>query len=353
MTNEIPATMRAVVLNAYDGKPTLETIPTPQPSDGQVLVKIHAAPINPSDLLFTEGQYGVRKALPTVPGFEASGTVVATGGGAWARTLVGRRVACTATNESGTWAEYTLADASGCIPLLPNVSLEQGAMLLVNPMTAWAMVDLARKAGAKAIIQTAAASALGKMVVRLCQRENIPLINIVRREEQAEQLRQLGASLMLNSTDADFTRQLRELAREHRATYALDAVSGPLTVQLAENMPRSSTVLVYGALANDAANVNPSLLIFRDATIRGFWLSTWLPAQGPTAILKAAVDIQRLIATDLRSEVRACLPLEQIQHAMAIYSAKMTEGKVLLMPGLGSRDNGRTASDAGSAPSDE
>jgi NADPH:quinone reductase-like Zn-dependent oxidoreductase len=128
--------MRALELSAYEGLRALTLVekPVPEPKPGQVLIKVAAAALNPSDLMFVRGLYGFTKSLPTVPGFEASGRVVA-GSGAYARLLIGRRVACGVQRVGdGTWAEYVVTDAMTCLPLLPCVSLEQGATLLVNPL---------------------------------------------------------------------------------------------------------------------------------------------------------------------------------------------------------------------------
>lgn len=125
----VPETMRALVLTAYDGRPEslrVESRPVPRPTTGQVLVRVAAAPINPADLMFVRGQYGIRKPLPVVPGLEASGTVVASGGVA-GRLLVGRRVACVAPGEGdGLWAEYAAVPLGQCLPLRGQVSDEQG-----------------------------------------------------------------------------------------------------------------------------------------------------------------------------------------------------------------------------------
>src|SRR5262245_46472731 len=149
MSTSIPRTMRAIELRSYDGRPeslVLVEKLVPAPGPGQVLVRMAASPINPSDLMFLRGQYGFKKGLPVVPGFEGSGTVVAGGGGFIASMLQGRRVACAAASpdlQDGTWAEYTVTSARLCIPLLRDVDLEQAAMMLVNPLTAWALVDIA------------------------------------------------------------------------------------------------------------------------------------------------------------------------------------------------------------------
>jgi NADPH:quinone reductase-like Zn-dependent oxidoreductase len=130
--------MKAIILNEYGDPPTIECndIQLPKPAQDEVLVKIAIAPINPSDLIFIGGKNPSARPLPSAPGFEGSGTVVESGGGDLADQLLNQNVACRAMpDRGGTWAEYVVTKADRCIPLLPHVSLEQGAMLLVNPMT--------------------------------------------------------------------------------------------------------------------------------------------------------------------------------------------------------------------------
>src|SRR6188472_4593498 len=134
MSPKIPEKMRAVVLSEYrEGVADavrglrVEERPVPQPRRGQVLIKMAAAPCNPSDLLLLQGKYGTLKTLPTVPGWEGAGTVVSTGGGLLGRWLMGKRVACAVRSDrSGTWAEYVVANADNCIALKAGVSTEQG-----------------------------------------------------------------------------------------------------------------------------------------------------------------------------------------------------------------------------------
>jgi NADPH:quinone reductase-like Zn-dependent oxidoreductase len=333
---DIPDTMRALTLHAYDGADLrVEQLPLPHPGPGEVLIRMHAAPINPSDLMFVRGMYGFTKQLPVVPGFEGSGTVVAVGRGLAGAVLLGRRVACAAPDDgNGTWAEYMRTDVQRCIPLLPSVSSERGAMLIVNPLTAWALVDLARRGKHRAVVQTAAASALGKMIVRLAQRDNLPLINIVRREEQAAQLRAIGATHVLDSSRADFDEQLHNLCHILQATLALDAVAGEMTGRLLQAMPRGSRVTVYGALSEAPCQIHPIDPIFRGKSVDGFWLSDWFRGQNTLDVFRAGLSVQQLLGSELKSEVRACMPLEEGQRGLQLYANRMTEGKVLLMPGL-------------------
>jgi len=333
----IPDVMRAAVLYAYDGSPEslrIETRPVPKPERGQVLVKMVAAPINPSDLMFLKGFYGVRKPLPVVPGWEGMGHVVATGDDWLSRQLLGKRVACAAPNKhDGTWAEYMLTAATRCIPLEDTVSDEQGAMLIVNPLTAWALMDIARKDGAHAFVQTAAASAVGRMLVRLSQHFGIAGVHIVRRDEQVELLRSMGATHVLNSETPDFDEQLREVCHQLRATIAFEAVSGMLAARVLKAMPDRSRLILYGALSESPLMADPRDLIFQRKRVEGFWLADWLSARSVIRQIRLGKQIQRALGDLLHTEVAARYPLSDLHRALADYQASMTAGKRLIVMG--------------------
>jgi len=330
--------MRALELRAYDGRPESFAVidrPDPHPGPGQVLVRVAASPINPSDLAFLNGLYGFKKPLPTIPGFEGSGTVIESGPGLMSRYLKGKRVACTAADpkiSGGMWAEYVVTSAQLCIPLDDKMNLDQAAMMLVNPITAWAMVDEARRANDRALVQTAAASALGRMIIRLCKRFQMPLINVVRRAEQVELLKREGSEHVLNSEDPGFDSALRELARGLGASLALDAVAGELTGRVLRAQPKQSRMLIYGALSMSAAQVDPGSLVFEGKKVEGFWLSQWLAQQSFPKKILLSRRIQRLLDSDLRSDIRAKVPLEQAAAAIREYASNMTAGKILITP---------------------
>jgi NADPH2:quinone reductase len=332
----LPAMMAALELDSYDGWRTglkLAEKPLPHPGPGQVLVKMAAAPINPADIAFMKGQYGVRKSLPTVPGWEGSGTVVAAGSGLVARWLMGRRVACAALEgQDGTWAEYMVTSPLRCFPLRQQITTEQGAMMLVNPLSAWAMMDLARRGRHRAVVQTAAASALGRMLLRLGQRFGLPMVHVVRRQEQVELLRSLGAEYVLSTHDTNFDEQLREVCQRLGATLALDAVAGDMTGRLLQAMPPGAQVVVYGSLSNSACQLQPGRLIFKKQQVSGFWLSHWLRQTSWLKILVAGWQVQNLLGNELKTEVQARLPLAEATRGLELYVSGMTTGKVLLLP---------------------
>jgi len=326
----LPETMLAVHLEREGGPLVVRQVPVPRPERGEVLIRMAAAPINPSDLGFLAGSYTVQRQLPVVPGFEGSGTVVAAGGGALPRLLVGRRVGFAAA-RGGTWAEYAVTPTMRCIPLRRHVSLEQGAMLIVNPLTALAFFDLARQGRHAAMVSNAAASALGRMVVRLGRTEGLPVINIVRRPEQVAVLRALGAEYVLDSSEERFAVGLRELAHRLRATLLLDAVGGAQTQTLVDAAPAGSTIVAYAALAGEPSIFSPRTLIGDDKKIRGFYLGHWAANKGLLRTVRDVMRVQRLAGTDLQTTVHRRLPLSEAQQAVEMYRNNMTAGKVLLV----------------------
>jgi NADPH:quinone reductase len=334
----LPATMRVVQLHSYEGKPenlSVAQVPVPRPGPGEVLVKVFASPVNPSDLMFITGNYGFKKPLPAIPGFEGSGTVVETGSGMMARFMKGRRVACAAADAKSTggmWAEYIVTSAQFCVPLGKKVEMEHGATMLVNPLTAWALVDEARRGGHRAAVQTAAASALGRMVIRLGQKFSLPVVNVVRRPEQVELLRAMGAEHVLNSGDPSFDAELRKLCRKLGASIGFEAVAGEMSGRVLAAQPEGSRMLVYGGLSLKAVEIDPGSLIFEGKRVEGFWLSAWLRGRNLLSQLRVARQVQALLAGDLKTEIRARLPLEKAAEAVKQYSADMTAGKVLLAP---------------------
>ena len=258
--HQIPDQMTAIVLDSYSGVAALrvEQRPVPKPGNNEVLVKVAATSINPSDLAFIEGHYGFQNPTPVVPGLEGSGTVIEAGSSMMGRYLKGKRVACLGQGKGdGMWAEYMVTTTNYALPLDKSVSLEQGAMSIVNPLAAIALLTIAKKDGHKVIINTAAASALGQMVNRLGLSEGIQVINIVRRDSQVDLLKQQGATIVLNSSEPNFDRLLHDVCHQYKVRLAFDAVAGPLTMQLLKAMPAHSKVTVYGGLSYEPAQIHP------------------------------------------------------------------------------------------------
>lgn len=327
----IPKTMKTAVLHTYNHPLTIEEQPVPKPGPSEVLIQMAYAPINPSDLSSLEGRYANPKPLPNTPGMEGSGTVVAAGKGLLPRLWLGRRVACVApAGRGGTWAEYLATKAQVCAPLRANITLEQGAMMFVNPLSAWAMLDIALTENHKAIVSTAAASALGRMMLRLGQRMNLPIIHVVRRQEQVDLLQSMGAEHVLISSKPDYESKLKACCQKLGATLAFDAIAGSTTFQLAEALPKGGKVVVYGGLSQEPSVIDPRKLIFEQKSVTGFWLSAW---QRKTSLLKAlrvVGKVQKLLGSDLETAVSAHIPLTNINQGVEQYKNNMTDGKILL-----------------------
>jgi len=340
-SSEFPSEMQAVLLRDYrvdiqEAISGLEVVrrPVRQPGRGEVLVRMEAAPVNPSDFLFLQGLYGVRKPLPAVPGWEGAGTVVAAGGGWLARSLVGRRVACGGkTDGDGTWAEYCVATARQCVPLHRDIDFEQGATALINPLTAMGMTETIRRGGHAAAIQNAAVSQVGLMMVRLCRRSGIPLINIVRRQEQAEILHAMDERHVLNSSSSGFLDELRDLTEELQATIAFDAVAGEMTGTLLDALPRPGAVVVYGALSSEMCReLDPIKLIFEGKRVEGFYLGHWLSRKSFPTMLRLVRKSQRLIRDGtLRTNVVRRIPLADLRAGLSDYVCHLSEGKAVLL----------------------
>jgi len=326
--------MKAAFLNNQGGDLIIKETDIPQPGPGEVLVKIAAAPVNPSDIAHIKEAQSGKDLNNFIPGLEGSGTVVATGKGLLPALLKGKRVACASKEGgAGTWAEYMVTTAANCFPLSKRVSDEQGSMSLVNPLTALAFIDIAREGKHKAITNNAAASALGRMLELLCRKERIPLINIVRRQEQVDMLKGQGSDHVLNRSEPSFTEELRSLASKLKATILFDSVCGPQFHDLAEALPSGSSVVIYGSLSPDEyVQFNPKKLLANDIHISGFYLGAQAKKNGLVKNLMKLRKVSRLMSSDMKINIHGRFPLERASEAIETYLAGMSAGKVLLIP---------------------
>jgi NADPH2:quinone reductase len=331
----LPSKMNALVLSEYNTEPQTQQVEVPIPGKGEVLIKIDSSPVNPSDNSFLKGNYSTKKTLPVIPGFEASGIVVATGNDFMSKRLLGKAVACFAPQDgNGTWAEYMVTKNSTVIPLKKGFDLEQGSMLLVNPLSVIAMMEIAKKGGHKAIANTAAASALGQMMNSLCIEKNLPLVNIVRREEQVEFLKNQGAKHVLNSSSKNFSDELSTVFSKLDVTLAYDAIAGQMAFDLMEALPIGGEVMVYGGLSEQPASAHPGMLIFQKKKLSGFWLSEWITHQPILKMLFTFNKIQKYLSEKHQTTIHKRVSLENAVEGISLYLEKMSAGKVLVKPGM-------------------
>ena len=352
---------------------SLEEVTLTAPADDEVIVRVEAAPINPSDLglllgpadvstlsatgsaerptlrftVPTERLGGVRarigQSLPV--GNEGAGTVIAAGGSATA--LIGRKVGMLG---GAMYTQYRKLKLRDVVPLPEGASAADGAALIVNPLTALSFVETMKMEGHKAIVHTAAASNLGQMLQKICLADGVPLVNIVRSTAQADILRGIGATHVLDSSTPDFRKQLVDAVAETGATIAFDALGGGSlgsdilqSIEQAANRQASeysrygSTVFkqlyIYGALDLSPTVLNRLAFGFQ-WSVGGFLLTPFLqkaPKETVAAMRRRVLDE---LTTTFASHYTATIGLAEALRpdVLKAYERKATGEKYLIDP---------------------
>jgi len=368
--------LRSLVTEQGTLELSLTDVPLPSLDPGEILVRVEAAPINPSDLGLVlagadlasasvagtsdrpvvtaplpEGAlrvlFGrVGKSLPA--GNEGAGVVVAAGNSPEAAALLGRTVAVAG---GSMYAEYRVASASSCLVLPPGTSAVEGASSFVNPLTALGMVETMRREGHSGLVHTAAASNLGQMLVKLCLKDDVPLVTIVRRPEQVELLRSIGANYVCDSSLPSFMGDLIDALTAASATIAFDATGGgKLVSQILTAMEAAANtsgreysrygstvhkqVYIYGGLDR-----SPTILTrnFGFAWGVGGWLLTpFLGTIDPDTFSRfrsrVATGLKTTFASSYTSEVSLVGMLDPL--AFRRYAMQATGAKYLVAPHL-------------------
>jgi NADPH:quinone reductase len=366
--------IRSLVKGSGELELSLVSVPIPQPGPDEVLLRVEATPINPSDLglllgaadMGTARQSGTAErpvVTASVPeklmkamaaridqsmpvGNEGAGTVIAAGSSAEAQALLGKTVA---TVGGAMYSQHRCVKAAQCILLPPGTSAAEGAACFVNPMTALGMVETMRREGHSALVHTAAASNLGQMLNRLCIADHIGLVNVVRSEQQEQLLKAQGAVHVCNSSAPTFLRDLTDAIAATGATLAFDAIGGgPLAGQIlgcmeaallrsAKEYQRygSSThkqVYIYGAL-----DLGPTTLTRNFGAawgVAGWLLLPFLQKVGPEAMRKLQARAVSELKTTFASHYTKVVSLaEALQlQEIAVYGRRATGEKYLIDP---------------------
>jgi NADPH:quinone reductase len=310
----------------------IDQIEIPALKKGQVLVKMAYAPVNPSDLAFLQGNYGLKKAYPVVPGLEGSGVVVASGGGYMANRLKGKRVACAApTKGHGTWAEYMITDATMCIPLHESVSLEQGSMLFVNPLTALSFANKAKKNKADLVVLSAAGSALAKMILYFMKLRGIEVWAVVRNNKVIDKLKTEGFDKVFDSSAKDYLSNMASESRSKKRVIFFDAVSGGNTpYEILGALPPKTKMVIYGRLDFNLPGFAPHEILFKENTIEGYWLAKESTQKNLFEIIMDIRKVQKMLKSGFQTEIQAVSALEDLKENLKVYTSNMSAGKVLL-----------------------
>jgi NADPH:quinone reductase-like Zn-dependent oxidoreductase len=354
---------------------SLETVAVGDPGDDEVVVRVEAAPINPSDLglllgpadigsLTAVGAGAEAKLSFTVPkeriagvrgrigqslpvGNEGAGIVVAAGKNVGA--LKGKRVGMIG---GGMYADYRKIRAQDVVPLPEGASAAEGASMFVNPLTALSFVETARREGHKAIVHTAAASNLGQMLQKLCLADGIPLVNIVRSDSQVQILRDIGATHIVNSKDADFIERLTNALQQTGATIAFDAIGGgSLGSEIMQAMERAAVrnmaeysrygsdtfkqLYIYGALDTAPTVLNRLTFGFQWG-VSGWLLTPFLQKAGHEVAGRLRKRVVDELTTTFASKYTQVISLAEAlkPDVVRAYERKATGEKFLIDPTL-------------------
>jgi len=309
----------------------VSNIQLPQPGDDDVIIKIHAAPVNPSDIAFIQGIYNVVKPLPAIPGFEASGKVVDAGKNV--SELIGKSVSCFVQDDrSGTWSEYVVANKDDIILLKDKMDMDQAACFTVNPFTAYGMFEIALMRESKAIIQNASGGQVASFIRMMAVENDIKVIDIVRKKESAEKLISDGAKYVLIESDDDFQDSLKNLVTQLNATVAFDAVGGNLSGMMYNVMPADSELVVYGGLSGKPiTDIDVMEVIFNNKIVSGFNLMDWKAELDEGKFEEISEKLQdKFIAGDYKTSIRESYLLDDIVAGLRSYISNMSSGKVLI-----------------------
>lgn len=311
-------------------------VEAPVAKAGEVLVRMQASPVNPSDLLNIRGGYSTRPVLPATPGFEGVGIVESSGGGLRGALFKGKRV-IVLNRQTGNWAEKVAVSSQFVIPVSSKLSMEEAATFFVNPATAYLLVkQLLRIQKKQWLLQTAAASSVGKMIIRLGNHYGFPTLNVVRRHEQADQLKQIGAKhVIVFNAEHDNERilidQIRKTIGSSPLQYVIDPVGGKTASSIVKVLGERARLILYGSLENAPLEFLSRELIRSGASIEGFWLAREMEAMSLPAKIKLISTLTRLIRSGILStEVGAMFPLDQFAQAVTEAERKGRSGKVLL-----------------------
>ena len=328
--------MKAVVFDRF-GEPdqvlSVRDVPVPEPKRGEVLVRMIASPINPSDLLVVRGRYGVLPNLPATPGFEGVGIVEKSGGGLLGRWVKGKRVAVI-NSAGGNWAEYAVIPEKQARPFPSDIPDEQVAAGFVNPATVIAMIrHVLQVPRGEWLLQSAANSSLGRMVIRLAKKDGIKTISVVRRRDAVAELKTLGGDAVLCTEDGPIHEQVRGLTGGLGVRFAIDPVGGEIGTELFRSLGADGKLLVYGSLSEQPLQIEPRLMIAGKRSVQGFWLGHWMRSRNIPQSLRLFKEIAAELRSGvLASEVGATFSIDDVVKAAAASEVPGRLGKIFLKP---------------------
>ena len=294
---------------------------------GEIRVRIDAAPVNPADINFIQGTYGVRPELPCTPGIEGCGEVAESQDD---RFTIGDKVIF--VERAGTWSEEVICNADTALKIPEATPVEQAAMIKVNPLTALAMLtyfkDLPKGSW---VIQNAANSGVGVCVIQIAKILGIRTINLVRREELIPDLEKLGADMVLLDNTESIAHIKKTLGKD-APPLALNAVGGDSALRLMDAIAPNGIHVTYGAMSMRSLKVPNKFLIFKGIQLRGFWCTEWMKEKSSEEIADAFQQLaQWMISDGLHQPIDSRYNLTNIKNALARAQESKRNGKVILV----------------------
>lgn len=309
---------------------TLETRTLPDLKPGQALLKILAAPINPADFGRIGGTYGELADLPATAGLEGVAEIltIAENDSSFS---IGQKVFV--PSRLGSWQSHAIANCSELFPAPEKLPVEQAAMGWINPATAWQLMHVFAKLQAGDIlVQNAATSAVGKLVIQFARHLGIRTLNLVRDRDAAPQLEALGADLVLVD-DRDTAKAALAYTQGRKAKLALNSVGGSSSLGMCKLLADGSPLVTFGAMNRDPAPFPTRYLIFNDIQLRGFWISRWYQETPRNEILALHNEVFSFMEnTKIEVDVAATYPIADWQAALAHSQKAGKTGKVLFQP---------------------
>ena len=324
--------MRQLQLLAH-GEPSdvieLNTVAESALGQEDVLISMEAATLNPSDFVLVRGMYGIRPAFPSPVGAEGVGRVTQTGSKV-DRALQGKRVLILPTYEQGTWADQVVVPVRNIVPVSDEADPLQVSMIGINPATAYLLLNrYVSLMPGDWIGQTAANSAMGQYVIKLAKLAGVKTLNVVRRKEAAEQVRQFGGDRVVHQSD-DLQKDIEKALDGKTLSLVLDTVGGTPVGELAKALKPGGSVVVYALQSGQFPAVSPKDLIYRGLSLHGFWLINWIRNAPRTEIREIYQKLGDLVADgSLSAEVEHVYPLHQFKEAFEHSLRSSRNGKIL------------------------
>ncbi|MCE7734712.1 MAG: zinc-dependent alcohol dehydrogenase family protein [Candidatus Heimdallarchaeota archaeon] len=298
----------------------------------EIRIKLEFSPINPADLFVIMGTYPIRPEFPTTPGSEGVGRISEIGPGV-IHLKIGDVVLLPFHRGIGTWRDEMIVN-SNFVTALPNdnnVELEQLAMASVNPPSALYMLrNYVNLDEGDWIIQNAANGAVGRCIIGFAKKKGLKTVNVVRRTELADELKELGADYVLVD-GPDLKKRISKLTDIDNIKLGLDAVAGDATHRIAQCVAEYGTVINYGAMSMKKCEVGASQTIFRSINLVGFWYHKWTQ----TVTYEEYLDLTRrtneaVLNRDIKMAVHSTFALDDIHEAMKTALGEKLNGKVLI-----------------------